>query len=392
MPEKRMPAFYEFFAGGGMARAGLGSAWNCLFANDFDAKKVASYQSNWGAGDILWRDVAQVDTADLPGSPDLIWASSPCQDFSLAGKGMGLGASADEARTRSGSFWPFWALITRLKEEGRSPKAVVLENVPGLLTSKGGADFADVCSTICASGYRLGTVQIDAKLFLPQSRARIFIIAVRNDIEIPSTLIADEASSAFTSKAVKAAFASLDQSVRKDWIYWSLPHPKGQSVPLAEIIEDQPSDVAWHSEKQTSALLASMTALHQHKVEMARRTKGRTVGTLYRRTRPTTDGGRAVRAEVRFDDVAGCLRTPSGGSSRQKILVVENGRVRSRLLSGREAARLMGLPDTYVLPARYNDAYHLAGDGVAVPVVRHIAEHLLEPLLVRGTPSVLIAA
>lgn len=387
-----MPAFYEFFAGGGMARAGLGNAWTCLFANDFDAKKVASYQSNWGADDILWRDVAQVSTSDLPGIPDLVWASSPCQDFSLAGKGMGLGNSADEARTRSGSFWPFWALMAQLRKEGRSPKAVVLENVPGLLTSKGGADFADVCSTICASGYRLGAIQIDAKLFLPQSRARVFIIAVRNDVVIPKALIADGTDSAFTSRAVNAAFACLDEAVKKTWISWSLPKPDGNSIPLGEIIEDEPTDVTWHSEKQTAALLASMTSLHQGKVEAAKRIKGRAVGTLYRRTRPTIDGGRTVRAEVRFDDVAGCLRTPSGGSSRQKILVVEDGRVRSRLLSGREAARLMGLPDSYVLPPRYNDAYHLAGDGVAVPVVRHIAENLLEPLFANDVQGVLIAA
>ena len=39
----------------------------------------------------------------------------------------------------------------------------------------------------------------------------------------------------------------------------------------------------------------------------------------------------------------------------------------------------MGLPDTYVLPENYNEAYHLTGDGVVVPVVRHLAEHIIEP-------------
>ena len=62
-------------------------------------------------------------------------------------------------------------------------------------------------------------------------------------------------------------------------------------------------------------------------------------------------------------------------------MVIEGKRVCSRLLSPREAARLMGLPDTYALPKNYNDAYHLAGDGVAVPVVRFLAAHILEPLL-----------
>jgi DNA (cytosine-5)-methyltransferase 1 len=87
------------------------------------------------------------------------------------------------------------------------------------------------------------------------------------------------------------------------------------------------------------------------------------------------------RAEVRFDDLSGCLRTPVGGSSRQSIIIVEGKSVRSRLLSPREAARLMGLPDSYKLPQNYNEAYHLAGDGVVVPVVRFLAANILEPLV-----------
>jgi DNA (cytosine-5)-methyltransferase 1 len=139
--------------------------------------------------------------------------------------------------------------------------------------------------------------------------------------------------------------------------------------------------IEWHSPKQTTALLGMMSPLHLKKVLAAKSSGSLVVGTLYKRTRPDEDGIRRQRAEVRFDDVAGCLRTPGGGSSRQSILVVEKGRTRSRLLSAREAARLMGLPDEYVLPNRYNDAYHLMGDGVAVPVVKHISSNILEPVL-----------
>jgi DNA (cytosine-5)-methyltransferase 1 len=102
---------------------------------------------------------------------------------------------------------------------------------------------------------------------------------------------------------------------------------------------------------------------------------------VYRRTREDAEGGKVQRAEIRFDDVAGWLRTPAGGSSRQTIMIVEGEKVRSRLLSPREAARLMGLPDDYILHGNYNEAYHLSGDGVVVPVVRFLAAHLLEPLL-----------
>jgi DNA (cytosine-5)-methyltransferase 1 len=104
------------------------------------------------------------------------------------------------------------------------------------------------------------------------------------------------------------------------------------------------------------------------------------VGGVYKRTR-FHHGIKVQRAEVRFDNIAGCLRTPAGGSSRQLILVVEGEKIRSRLISSRETARLMGLPDSYKLPDGYNEAYHLTGDGVAVPVVRHLAKHLFEPII-----------
>ncbi|MBZ9566361.1 DNA cytosine methyltransferase [Modicisalibacter tunisiensis] len=85
-----MNSFYEFFAGGGMARAGLSTNWECLFANDFDPKKAASYALNWGNDHLHVGDVAKLTTDDLPGRPDLAWASFPCQDLSLAGGGAGL--------------------------------------------------------------------------------------------------------------------------------------------------------------------------------------------------------------------------------------------------------------------------------------------------------------
>jgi DNA (cytosine-5)-methyltransferase 1 len=127
-----------------------------------------------------------------------------------------------------------------------------------------------------------------------------------------------------------------------------------------------------------------MTPINIEKVRTAKRTKTKMVGAIYKRTRIDEKGIKRQRAEVRFDGVAGCLRTPAGGSSRQIILVVDGRRVRSRLISPREAARLMGIPDSYSLPERYNDAYHLAGDGVVVPVVSWLARHIIEPSLIMG--------
>lgn len=370
-----MPTFYEFFAGGGMARAGLGLDWQCLFANDFDPKKAKTYADNWGAEALRVGDVASVKVSELPSRADLVWASFPCQDLSLAGAGAGLDGD------RSGTFWPFWDLVRQLGKDGRSPKLIVLENVCGALTSHGGEDFSAISSALTGGGYRFGAVVIDAVNFLPQSRPRLFIIGVASDQPIPRHLRSAAPSELWHTEALLQAFNSLSGRAKAKWIWWNLPQPAPRQQNFSELIEGSPSSVTWHTKAETKRLLELMTDLNLAKVKKAQASGRKMVGGLYRRTRPNEFGQKVQRAEVRFDDIAGCLRTPSGGSSRQTILVVENKSIRSRLLSPREAARLMGLPDEYRLPSSYNEAYHLAGDGVAVPVVRFLAENLLEPLL-----------
>jgi DNA (cytosine-5)-methyltransferase 1 len=381
--------FYEFFAGGGMARAGLGSGWDCAFANDFDPKKAAAYARNWGGGHIACCDVAALTAVDLPGAADLVWASFPCQDLSLAGARAGLGGP--EAVTRSGTFWPFWRLMRALRAEGRAPRMVVLENVVGALRSHGGQDFAAICGALAAGGYRVGALVIDAVDFLPQSRPRVFFVAADATLPLPSESLAAGPDPRWHPQALAEAQAKLDPETAAAWLWWRLPAPPLRRNTLADVIEEEPAGVCWNAPAKTARILDLMGPIHRARVVAAQAAGGRQVGTLYRRTRPGPDGQPMQRAEVRFDGVAGCLRTPSGGSSRQTLLVVEGEEVRSRLLSPREAARLMGLPDSYRLPERYGDAYHLAGDGVCVPVVRHLSMELLAPVLGRDESSVLAA-
>jgi DNA (cytosine-5)-methyltransferase 1 len=370
-----MPTFYEFFAGGGMARAGLGPGWTCLLANDIDAKKGATYRANWGSEELKIKSVAELTTADAVGRADLAWASFPCQDLSLAGDYAGLKGE------RSGTFWLFWEFMKSLANEGRAPELIALENVCGALTSHGGGDFAAIGRALAHGGYRFGAVVIDAVHFLPQSRPRLFIIAVRAARPVPDPNILDEPSDLWHPTNLLAAYAKLPSEVKQAWMWWRLPAPPPRSTNFADLIEDEPYGVKWHSAADTQRLLSMMSPINRRKVDTAKKSRQRAVGGVYRRTRVGEDGRRVQRAEVRFDDVAGCLRTPAGGSSRQTILIVEGEQVRSRLLAPREAARLMGLPESYKLPPNYSDAYHLAGDGVVVPVVRFLAAHLLEPLL-----------
>lgn len=367
-----MPAFsfYEFFAGGGMARAGLGDGWECVFANDFDRRKGLTYQNNWGPDALLVDDIRRVGPGDLPGKADLMWGSFPCQDLSLAGGGAGLRGD------RSGTFWPFIQIAEELKAENRLPRVMALENVVGTLTSHKGQDFAAICRALAGLGYRFGAIVADAADFVPQSRPRLFVVGVIQGHHAAAT----DGPTRWHSTALRRAHAGLDDDLKDRWVWWDMPVPSRREMRFADIIEDRPADVKWHTAAETRALLSMMSEINLAKVETAKAAGVRMVGGVYKRTR-WSHGVKVQRAEIRFDDVAGCLRTPAGGSSRQLIMVVEGSRIRSRLISARETARLMGLPDSYMLPSAYNEAYHLTGDGVAVPVVRHIAQHIIEPVI-----------
>lgn len=345
--------FYEFFAGGGLARLGLEAAgpWRCLFANDVDARKAAVYRAHFRDNDdpLHVGDVAALTPADLPasdahagaagprGAVDLAWASFPCQDLSLAGARGGLGAA------RSGTYWAFHRLMAGLAVEGRAPRMIAIENVTGLLTSHGGADFAAVRESLAALGYAVAWNVIDAIGFTPQSRPRLFILAAHG--------VED----------------------------FSFERPNGsRRTSLQSIIEPDPAN--WDGAETTAHILSLMSTPHRARVERFRAEGGRVVGTLYRRTR-SEFGEKVQRAETRFDGAAGCLRTPAGGSSRQRIIDIDRGAVRTRFMTSREAARLMGVSDDYALPESTTRALHILGDGVAVPVVRWLAETVLAPAL-----------
>src|ERR1700675_1337281 len=180
-----------------MVRAGLGINLRCRFANDFDAKKSAVYRGNWRDTVLKTADVGALTTKDLPGAVDLAWASFPCQDLSLAGGGAGLKGD------RSGTFWPFWSLMKDLIAEKRAPRIIALENVCGTLTSHGGKDFAAICSTFEQVGYVFGAVVIDAALFVPQSRPRLFMIGVHGDLEIPAALMQGTASPLWHTRGLR---------------------------------------------------------------------------------------------------------------------------------------------------------------------------------------------
>jgi DNA (cytosine-5)-methyltransferase 1 len=337
--------YIEAFAGIGMARTGLGPNFRCVLANDNHPGKVRTYVYNHGKDHFRYGDVFKVRPADVPGTVDFGWSSSPCKDVSLAGARAGLSGKSSSA------FWGWWRLVEGLNAEGRALPLIALENVPGLLSSNGGADIAMVRQVHENGGYDHATVMIDARRFVPQSRRRMFLIAVRREFNI------DLAS--YISKAIEALPKSSDQN-------------------LLDILEPAPC----HTAAETAEIIGMMEPRHLAKIEEAGRAGKWVVGAYSVRGRKGADGKLHSHAEVRFD-VASAFRTIGGGSSRQGLIAVNGAIIRTRLFTPREAARAMGLPDSYRLPIHVNDALSAIGDGVCPLVVQHLAKHVFEPILKR---------
>lgn len=359
-------AFLDFFAGAGLATMGLEPHWRCVWANDIDPRKALVYRANFGAGHFCLGDVAKVTSDSIPQGAQMAWASFPCQDLSLAGWRRGMTAR------RSGTFWEFWRIMNEMFQADARPPVIVLENVVGLLHDDG---FAGLCDALAALGLQFGALVIDAVHFLPQSRPRVFIIAVDARVDCSAFSVPWRPDEPWFPASLVSAWARLTGSPVDLWRWWSLPRPNPADVPDVLTMLETGDDVDWDAPSHTLKLLELMTDEHRQRVNDAIMSERTSVGFVYKRTR----NGRQ-RAEVRFDGIAGCLRTPGGGSSRQTVLLVKNGVVRTRLLTPREAARLMGVSDSFELPGSYNDVYRAMGDAVAVPVVRWLSEKLLIPL------------
>jgi DNA (cytosine-5)-methyltransferase 1 len=367
----RMFTALDFFAGSGLVRLGLAPEFETLWANDNCAKKRDTYIANHRRDEFVLADIQNVKGRDVP-AVDLAWASFPCQDLSLAGNMNGM-----KSGTRSGLFWDWIRVLKEMQKQARKPSVLVAENVVGFVVADQGKHFKQAYYAIRDLGYRLGAVVVDADAFVPQSRRRAFIIAVRENIPL-NGLIQQFPSEPFHPKnLVRTSFVVDDP----EWIWWSLPFPKGNRPTFRDLCErDAPCDPP----SKTREICAMLSPLNKKKLDAARQAKTFFAGTAYRRTRPDEEGNKVQRLEIRFDGVAGCLRTPNGGSSRQTVIIVDRGSVRSRLMTVRECARLMGAPDSYELRGSYNDAYRAMGDAVAVPVTRWLTRHLLAPLADRA--------
>ena len=339
---------HEFFAGSGLVAYGLKDMFRPVWANDICSKKAAVYKENFTSKHFVLKDIKNISGTSLPYA-HLSWASFPCQDLSLAGSLGGIDAE------RSGLVWEWLRILEEMPEK---PALLLIENVTGLLSTSTGANYIKLHYALLRLGYKSGAVLINAALFVPQSRPRVFVIAIRQDIPIPAELC-DSGPNWLHNQAAVTLGRTLPH-----WIWWRADKPPKRIKSLVDIIDfNLPYD--------KDDALKLIPPHHQKKLDEF----DEIVATGYRRTR---HGKQCL--ELRFDGIAGCLRTPEGGSSKQFLIVKKNGKLHARLLSPREAARLMGAPDSYILPGTYNDGYKAMGDAVALPVASFIGKSFLTKL------------
>jgi DNA (cytosine-5)-methyltransferase 1 len=366
----------EYFAGIGLVRMGLQPrGWQVVFANDISEKKYEMYKTFFSDADehYIIGDIFDIDPSDVPPAT-LATCSFPCIDLSLAGN---MGGMIDGGHSSA-----FWGFIKILKAQGESaPPLVLLENVPGWLYSNKGMDFRITVQALNELGYACDVFIVDALRFTPQSRLRVFLVGTKLPVNYTTPeLILTRPKSLLSDRLKKSIIANKDLR----WFYNEIPKPPPlKSAGLTGIIEPMnDSDRRWWPDDEVKRHLAMMKESHRKRVEQLTRGKQFSYRTFFRRRREGQQ-----RAEVRNDDLSGCLRTAVGGSGKQFLIRAGQGSIKMRVMTPREYARLQGVPDEYPITANGVQALTGFGDAVCVPVISWIARHVLNPLAESGSPS-----
>ncbi|HEU4435431.1 MAG TPA: DNA (cytosine-5-)-methyltransferase, partial [Pyrinomonadaceae bacterium] len=353
----------EFFSGIGLMRVSLEKeGWSVAFANDIDDQKVKMYNDHFrdDGFHVVPEDIHDLSAESIP-TVDLATASFPCNDLSLAGSRNGLSGE------HSSAFWGFIKIIRELRE--RQPAMILIENVPGFLTSHDGKDFRNAMLALNKLGYLVDAFMLDASYFVPQSRQRLFVVGCLERHAKPTVIFSENV---LRPRAL-SNFIVGHSDIR--WHIKNLPTPITVRKHLTSILERLPPYAPeWWSQERTQYLLNQMSPRHRAIADGMMNGKRWSYGTVFRRVRNSKS-----MAELRVDGLAGCLRTPRGGSGRQILFKAGKGKCYARLLTPRECARLMGVDD-YVIRARSNQALFGFGDAVCVPVIRWIASHYLNPM------------
>lgn len=360
----------EYFAGIGLVRMGLEACgWKVVYANDFSEKKHEMYKAFFpGDQHYVVDDIFNIDVSTVP-ITTLATCSFPCIDLSLAGNMNGLVNGKHSSA--------FWGFIRILKAQGElAPPVIMVENVPGWLHSNKGADFRVTVQALNELGYSCDVFTMDALRFTPQSRLRVFLIGAKAKVDSDSLTIMSRSKALLPDNLRNSILANSDLK----WFYNEIPQPPPlKKFGLNGIVEDlDDNDKRWWSKEEVERHLSMMDKPHYERVTELVKGRQYSYRTFFRRRRNGFQ-----RAEVRNDNLAGCLRTAVGGSGKQFLIKAGIDSVQMRAMTPREYARLQGVPDRYPIKVNGVQALTGFGDAVCVPLITWIGNYVLNPLVER---------
>lgn len=329
-PESKF-TFIDLFAGiGGFRLAMQEAGGKCVFSSEWDEAAKETYFQNYG--EVPFGDITKPEIKNLiPDHFDVLCAGFPCQPFSNAGLKKGI------EDTRGTLFYHIAEIL-----RDHQPKAVILENVRGLISNDKGNTIQTVLRTITRMGYCCNVSQnliengpisklkaectkmvLSAKDYgVPQNRPRIYIVLWRKDVNIEQFLYP------FPNKTKTKVGDILEQNVSKEYTI---------------------SDKLW--------------AGHQRR-RKEHEEKGNGFGyCLFSRDSEYT----STISRRYYKD----------GS---EILIEQKGE-NPRKITPREAANLQGFPQNFKIPESKTKAYQQFGNSVAVPVVTKISEQIVKQIL-----------
>lgn len=318
-PETPLFKFIDLFAGiGGIRLAYQNLGGKSVFTSEIDNYSKKTYEANFG--EVPFGDITKINENDIP-DHDLLLAGFPCQPFSIAGvsKKASLGREHGFKDLTQGTLFFDIARIL----EAKKPKAFMLENVKNLVSHDKGNTFKIITATLTDLGYKLFYKVLDGKYYVPQHRERIIIVGFRKDSFV-------------------------------DDIVFSFPEPGTEDRMFNTILDPKPDEKYTLSDKLWNYL---QNYAIKHKA------KGNGFG-------------------FGMTNLNGISRTLSARYYKDgsEVLIPQDG-INPRRMTPRECARLMGFPDTFLIPVSDNRAYKQFGNSVIVPMIQAVAEQVVKTLI-----------
>lgn len=311
----------SFFSGGGLLDIGFKPYFDIIWANEMNGEAAKSYRSNIGQH-IVVGDITSIPLEKIP-SADVFIGGPPCIDFSTEGANRG------EQGIHGKLIWSYQQIV-----KAKMPKAFLMENVTGLAKRHKETlqRFEEAFDHI---GYKVSTEILDAAQFgTAQNRKRVFVVGIRKDLniefEFPKALNS-------CSVTVKEAIGDL-------------------------LVPDK-----------TELRNVQLGTIPNHVATWTNPTPAR-IQSLIENPRPNQRVG--IR-RLEWNKVSHTLTAHIAKDGREYLHPSEDRRI-----TVREALRIMGVPDSYVIPnsVQLSQQYRLVGNGVAYPVAKALAEALRKQL------------